>query len=217
MSARPAVLVLHGLWMHRPALLPLTWRLQRAGFSVRTFGYASLLESESRVLARLQAQIEAQPGVHLLGHSLGGLYALAVAATRPEQVGRVLCLGSPIAGSAVAERLQRQRPRLAAALMGASRRRVLEGVAAWPPSVQVGMLAGTAPHGLGQWAGALAPPHDGTVRVAETRAAGLADHRTLPTSHSGLLVSAEAARQAVAFLRSGRFSGNPPGGLPVRR
>jgi pimeloyl-ACP methyl ester carboxylesterase len=217
MSPRPAVLLLHGLWMHRPALLPLAWRLRRAGFEVRTFGYASLAEREARVLQRLDAVIAAHPGVHLVGHSLGGLYALAAASARPEAVGRVLCLGTPIAGSAVAERVSARAPRWAAAVLGHSRARVLAGVPAWPVGLQVGMLAGVLPRGLGQWSGALSPPHDGTVRLVETRVAGLADHRSVAVSHSGLLVSAEVAGMAAAFLRTGRFPRNPADAWPASR
>ncbi|HSM10829.1 MAG TPA: alpha/beta hydrolase, partial [Lysobacter sp.] len=46
---------------------------------------------------------------------------------------------------------------------------------------------------------------DGTVAVAETRLSGLADHVVVAASHSGLLFSAAASRQAIAFLRTGRF------------
>lgn len=217
MSPRPAVLLLHGLWMHRPALVPLAWRLRRAGFAVHTFGYASLLEPEARVLERLRAAIEARPGTHLVGHSLGGLYALAAAGARPGAVGRVLCLGTPIRGSAVAERLSVKAPRLARAVMGHSHARVCAGLTDWPEGLQVGMIAGVRPRGLGQWSGALAPPHDGTVRLAETRAAGLADHVSLAASHSGLLFSAEAAGLAAAFLRMGRFPRNPGTAGPMPR
>ncbi|RBH04597.1 alpha/beta hydrolase, partial [Xanthomonas oryzae pv. oryzae] len=46
---------------------------------------------------------------------------------------------------------------------------------------------------------------DGTVALAETRLPGLRDHCVMRASHSGLLRSPEAAAQALAFLRCGRF------------
>ena len=49
-------------------------------------------------------------------------------------------------------------------------------------------------------------PNDGTVAVEETRLSGLADHAVIPTSHSGLLFSEEAARLALSFLGEGRFA-----------
>jgi len=44
------------------------------------------------------------------------------------------------------------------------------------------------------------------VRVAETCLPGLADHCTVHASHSGLLLSAHAARQSMHFLRHGCFA-----------
>ena len=68
------------------------------------------------------------------------------------------------------------------------------------------MVAGEQPLGLGQFFGHFPGPNDGTVAVAETRLSGLADHAVIPTSHSGLLFSEEAARLALSFLGEGRFA-----------
>jgi hypothetical protein len=67
------------------------------------------------------------------------------------------------------------------------------------------MVAGDRPLGLGQVLGHFDGDSDGTVAVAETRLAGLADHVVVPASHTGLVFSPIAARQVVAFLRDGRF------------
>ena len=69
----------------------------------------------------------------------------------------------------------------------------------------MGVVAGRTPLGLGQFFGGIREASDGTVAVAETRLAGLADHVVVPASHSGLLLSPRAAQQAVAFLRTGHF------------
>jgi hypothetical protein len=71
------------------------------------------------------------------------------------------------------------------------------------------MVAGYLPVGLGSVVGELADEHDGSVSVAETRLPGLADHCMVETTHTGLLMSAEVARQAAAFLRDGRFAAAP--------
>ena len=67
------------------------------------------------------------------------------------------------------------------------------------------MIAGRVPHGLGALFAGFDGEHDGTVAVAETQLPGLADHVVVDASHSGLLFSAEAAEQTIAFLRRGRF------------
>jgi hypothetical protein len=80
------------------------------------------------------------------------------------------------------------------------------GLERWDGRQEVGSIAGRLPIGLGFAIGALSSPHDGTVSVAETELPGLTDHCVVPATHTGLLFSAEAAEQAIAFLRHGRFT-----------
>ena len=79
------------------------------------------------------------------------------------------------------------------------------GLPAWHGRAQVGLVAGSVPHGLGALMGALHGDSDGTVALAETRLPGLADHCVVPASHSGLVLSPEVAALVAAFLRDGRF------------
>jgi hypothetical protein len=96
---------------------------------------------------------------------------------------------------------------LLALYLGRSAALLRAGCTTRPGPVEVGMVAGNRPRGLGAFVARFAGPHDGTVSVDETRVPWLSDHVVLDASHSGLLVSAEAARQAIAFLRHGRFPG----------
>ena len=43
-SGKPRVLLLHGLWMHAPALRWFATRLRSRGFDARTLGYYSVME-----------------------------------------------------------------------------------------------------------------------------------------------------------------------------
>nr|MBK0050456.1 alpha/beta hydrolase [Stenotrophomonas sp. S49] len=70
---------------------------------------------------------------------------------------------------------------------------------------KVGLIAGSVPHGLGSLLGAMGEASDGTVALDETRLPGLADHCVVRTSHSGLVVSPDAARQTAHFLQHGQF------------
>lgn len=204
------VIVLHGLWMRSVTLLPLARRLREAGFSVRTLDYASAIGGPERAVQRLHEQLQAHRDgpLHLVGHSLGGLIALralAEAAGAPDD-SRVVCLGSPLCGSAAARSLSAWR--VGHWLMGRSADLLCTGMEAWRGPQRIGVVAGRLPLGLGFVLGPLAGDHDGTVAVAETQLPGIADHRTVPTSHSGLLLSREVADQTITFLRSGRFT--PP-------
>ncbi len=207
MAAAPQVLLLHGIWNARPWLLPLALRLRREGWRVASFGYSTAFGGAEAALPRLHARIErmADAGpVALVGHSLGGLIALQALQQAPTlPVTRVVCLGSPLAGSAAARALAQRR--LGRAL-GRSAALLQRGVARWDGAAEVGMIAGTVARGLGARFAALGPESDGSVALAETRVPGLGDHCQVRASHSGLLFSVEAARQTAAFLRDGRFA-----------
>ncbi|WP_184410846.1 alpha/beta fold hydrolase [Xanthomonas translucens] len=203
----PQVLLLHGIWNGRPWLDPLAWRLRRAGFRVATFGYSTAFGGAEAALPRLQQRIGrlAEHGsVALVGHSLGGLIALHALRQAPQlPVTRVVCLGSPLAGSAVAQALLRRGLGVA---LGRSAGLLQHGLGHWDGHAAVGMVAGSVALGLGNRIAALGPESDGTVALAETRVPGLHDHCLVRASHSGLLFSPLAARQTAAFLRHGRFA-----------
>ena len=104
MSGR--VLLLHGLWMHAPAMRWLAARLRAGGFDARTLGYFSVLESTDAAVARIAAAL--RPGDHVVAHSLGGLMALQAATYGEAQPGRIVCLGTPLAGSGAARAVHRR-------------------------------------------------------------------------------------------------------------
>jgi pimeloyl-ACP methyl ester carboxylesterase len=199
------VLLLHGLLMRRPALLPLALRLRQRGFAPRIFGYSTLWRTPEQAMERLAAALASfgeQP-VHLVAHSLGGLIAVETLNRYPQlPPGRLVCLGSPIAGSAAARGLAARRMGLVSGRSGGLLR---VGLVELPPQREIGMIAGTRPLGLGQFFGQFADPSDGTVAVSETRLPGLADHVEIASSHSGLIFSAEAAELVGNFLEAGRF------------
>lgn len=200
------VILLHGIWMRGITLQPLARRLRSAGYGVETFDYASVFGGVEPAIARVRERLRAVQAdqVHLVGHSLGALVALeAVRGVRKLPRGRVVCLGPPLRGSAVARGLASVPG--GRWLLGNSAETLLDGIDAWSSARRVGVIAGRLPFGLGFAVGTLASPHDGTVAVAETQLPGIADHRTVAASHTGLLFSAEVADLTLDFLRDGRF------------
>ncbi len=214
-GSRPLI-VLHGLWLGRWALGRLRRNLSGAGRdSVHLFSWPTLSEGLETNATRLRRFAEGlgTAGIDWIGHSLGGVLILKTLAgwdARPP--GRIVCLGSPLAGSVSAARLARVGP--GRRIIGPS---ILEGVLAssaadWCPAAlaaETGVIAGTRGMGAGRILGHIERPHDGTVRVAETRLPGAADHLTLDVSHTGLLFSRRAASAAAAFLDTGRFPAPP--------
>ena len=197
------VVLLHGLWMPRASMALVASRLAAAGFEPELFAYPTVRRGPDEAIPRLAARLAAGTA-HVVAHSLGGLVALATLQRhRGVPVGRVACLGSPLHGSAAATGLAHHR--WGAFALGRSAALLREGCVPCADGVEVGVVAGRRALGLGRVFGALDGDSDGTVAVAETRIDGLADHVTVPASHTGLLFSREAAAQVVAFLRDGRF------------
>ncbi len=207
------VILLHGLWMRGFALAMLHRRLMEAGFRVHRFDYLSVAATQQRILDRLLGQMrELAPEagkVHLVGHSLGGLIALRACLVEDDlPPGRIVCLGSPLKGSAAARAFAGW-GRGGEVLLGGNRELLEQGFERWDGARQVGMIAGSRPLGLGSVLGHFEGEHDGTVAVEETRLPGLTDHCVIETNHTGLLFSQDVARKVTQFLRDGGFGPCP--------
>lgn len=198
------VLLVHGIWNARSWLAPLARRMRAEGFDVDTFGYASIFGGPEPAIRALARRLEQGPAVHLVGHSLGGLIGLeALRRTPGLPVRRMVCLGSPLCGSGAARSLGRSA--WTAPVLGRSGALLQTGCGPWDGAVPVAMVAGNVARGVGRLLTRFDGDSDGTVAVAETHLPGLAAHCVVPASHTGLVFSADAARQAAAFLREGRF------------
>ena len=200
---RPTATLIHGLWMGPWALRPLASRLNDAGLATDRFGY-STRTSPAQSADQLADWLDRQPATprHLVAHSLGGIVLAHLVDRHPCLLSpetRIVLLGSPLAGSAVARRLARWR--MGRRLLAGSLTGGLDGQApAWRAPNTL-MIAGTRPIGPGRLVpGALVGPNDGTVAVDETRVPGLAAHRCLPVNHFGLLLSGAVAEATASFL-----------------
>lgn len=183
-------------------------RLRARGFKPIGFSYPSVrrsLDENADALWRACERI-AGPTVHFVGHSLGGIVILRMirrhAGQRP---GRIVALGSPFLGSAVA--LHRSARPLGSRIIGRAMAEAASGseVIPWTGPQEIGVIAGTTPFGIGTLLGPLATPHDGTVMVEETRLPGAKDHRAVRATHTALLFSREVADLVGSFLEHGRF------------
>jgi len=205
------VILVHGLWMRAFTLAALHRRLEREGYKVHFFDYASVLSEHDASIDKLVELVRSievtddPPGrIHFVCHSLGGLMALRALRKLPDLApGCAVCIGSPLRGSAIARSVA-QLPG-GSFFIGKNLSVLLEGFERWNGKRPVGAIAGRLPFGLGLVFGALPMPHDGTVSVEETQLPGLTDHIVVPATHTGLLFSDEAAAQTVAFLRNKRF------------
>lgn len=196
------VLLLPGIWMPAWTMNVMARRLRGVGFLVRVHGYAGVLSRPEAVQQQLRQELADVDAV--VAHSLGGLMTLeALRNGSGYSVRRVVCLGSPLCGSAVARRLRQGKLGLA---LGASASLLASGLTAPPAqSLQVAMIAGSRARGIGRIVGGMSGEGDGTVGLDETRCPWLRDHLVVAASHSGLPFSLLATEQTAHFLRHGRF------------
>jgi hypothetical protein len=200
------VLVIHGLWMTGAETSVLRSRLSEQGYAARAFCYQSIHAAPGDILDALEVVIMAsQRGVHVIGHSLGGLLIMRLLERNPAlPIGRVVLLGAPVNGCVAAETFARLPG--AQSLFGLLAEGALFYVAS--PNVvhpvDIGVIAGNA-----GFAGVPflfpAEPNDGAVLVRETLLRGAKAHRVLGLSHMGLLLSTQVAELTGVFLSSGFF------------
>jgi len=207
-SDRPAVVIVHGLWMMPWAMGLLGARLAARGLQVHYFGYHSLratLEEDILALARFCARLHG-PRLHWVGHSLGAaivLEALRRGALRGD--GRVVLLAPPLREGLVVRRLSRFA--LGRAVLGRSLRQFYEDPPlAWSLPNELGILAGDRTIGMAMIvAPDLPSPNDGVIEVADTVLPGAREHRVLALGHTGLIVWPKAAELTANFLLTGAF------------
>jgi 8-oxo-dGTP pyrophosphatase MutT (NUDIX family) len=206
-TSREAVVLVHGLWLSGWAMALLARRLRAEGFATYVFSYPSVRRSRRQNADALRAFVEERRAdvVHFVGHSLGGVIIQALLADYPKP-GRVVTLGSPHRGSAVAVRLSRYY--WGRRILGQSIGELLQRPV--PPydlcGREVGLIKGTTPIGLGRVLVRMKQPNDGVVAINEVDWPGAADELALPVSHTAMLWSRQVADRVLAFLRYGRFA-----------
>jgi pimeloyl-ACP methyl ester carboxylesterase len=209
------VVLVHGLWMPAASMRWLGARLARAGYRTEGLGYSTIFGGPEVAVPVLSRLIAREP-CHVLAHSLGGLIAMQALREQPAlPAGRVVCLGSPLCGSAAADGVAHVP--LIGRLLGRSAGLLRGGCPPWDGRAEFGVVAGSRPLGLGQFFCRFDGDCDGTVAVAETRLPGLADHRVIRASHFGLLGSREAVTLALGFFETGRFHDGDAAAMAVRR
>ncbi|MEM9336204.1 MAG: alpha/beta fold hydrolase [Pseudomonadota bacterium] len=213
MSSIDTVICVHGFWSHGTGMVLIKRHFENEyGMQAQLFSYPSVSGTLDENAERLADFIrrEKLQNCHIVAHSLGGVVSLRMLARGDVELGgRLVCMGSPLAGSRAAEFLQKVD--WAGTIIGKT---LPEGTLRstandWSGDVcdryDVGIIAGNIPVGMGRLTGLFTEGSDGTVAISETRLAGATDHIELKVSHMGMLISRDVADQAAAFLKRGEF------------
>jgi pimeloyl-ACP methyl ester carboxylesterase len=199
---RGTIVLVHGLWMTGKEMRVLGGRLEESGFRVRYFRYRSWRGGLAQAADALREFVEGTDAerVHLVGHSLGGIVIARMLEEAPvSRQGRVAMLGSPMGGSAAARIMSRRR--IGRWLVGGViREGIVERAPKWAGGRELLVIAGDIPLGSGLLLG-LKKPHDGVIRVDETRVEG-ARTINVRASHVGLLLSRKVAALLSTHFRS---------------
>jgi triacylglycerol lipase len=212
-SERPLVVLLHGLARTSASMRHMSAALQAAGFETWSCTYpsrrSSIADAAREVVDRLRREAAGRP-LLAVTHSMGGILVRHM--HHPDlDWRRIVMLAPPNQGSQLAALLKESA--LFRWFYGPAGRE-LASAAAWPePPAPFLVIAGTKGRAIinpTSWTVARmfepSEPHDGTVRVAETKLQGMAAFETVDATHTSIMNDREAQALALRFLRGGDVS-----------
>lgn len=211
-GAAEAVITLHGLARSERAMKPLADHLAAQGYVATNLDYPSTSATVEQLVTEHLAPAVAEHAdaerLHFITHSMGGILVRQLIATqRPANLGRVVMIAPPNAGSELVDRLG-----------GLAPFRWING----PAGLQLGTGADSLPNRLGAadyplgviagvrsfnplYSWLIPGDDDGKVSVERAKLDGMSDFIALKRTHTFIQQGQDTAEQAAHFLRHGRF------------
>ena len=213
-SAKPLVVLLHGILLNRWFLWPLERFLKSRGHRTLNLSYPSTRSTIEGLTEEIASRISAErakraaPRVSLVTHSLGGLLGRRL-------ISQGLLLGAhrfvqvvpPNRGSAMARAWRDQAIYRALYGTGAGwqlgeSQDAIDEICGRPEEVEWGIVMGRTAHGLRS--SLLQAPHDGVVSQSEMRITNVPTI-SIDMGHTPILFLPEMWHEAASFLEQGAF------------
>jgi len=212
-SQNPTIIILHGIGRSSRMMSKMEAAMSSDAYNVVNLDYPStemsIEDLADWIYEKIKPLYSLNHPIHFVGHSMGGiLIRMIIQAHRPDNLGRVVMIGSPNQGSMVADFLQpygfyKKWFGPAGQQIGTNH----NGIHHRLPAVDYpcGVIAGdrsTDP--FFSWF-LLKGPNDGKVTVAHTKVRGMQAHVVVHVSHAGLARSKKVIALVKNFLREGEF------------
>ena len=204
-NKKEVIILVHGVWMKGPEMFYLHYKLWRQGYNIYQFHYSSLFKTPEENAAKLFqfiSKIDASV-IHFVTHSLGGILVKHLFHNQEiKQTGKVVMIGSPVNGSAVAIHLN-QKKHLKYVLGKSIIKGLLGDAPDWSYKRKICVIAGTKSLGIGQLLAreVMKKPNDGTVNLSETYVEKADERHEVARNHFLLLFSNEVLKIILQFLK----------------
>lgn len=211
---RDGVVLLHGIARTSASMQRMERFLQANGYRTLNVDYPSRKHTIEDIVEAIHPQLQEfnktfSGTLHFVGYSMGGLVIRAyLHKYRPDNLGRVVMIGTPNKGSEVADFIRNIW--LYRTFYGLAGQQLLTDQQTFSHvfgkvDYELGIIAGTSKlDPICSWIIKL--PSDGKVSLESTKLEGMTDHIVIPAAHTFMPINKQIWHSALRFLQQGNFS-----------